>query len=158
MDRIDPRTRWIFSFAFLISVTMFWNATYLFPFFILAIIWYAFGKTSWKETRHGWFLVSIMLFSMIVINTIIAGGGAGGVVPPGGHVVWAKGFSLPLLNWHMNFGLTIERIWFAICQLMRLGGVSMIFVLIPYTMDSRDPVHNGFSSIRRYISWLRLAR
>ena len=137
MDRIDPRTRWIFSFAFLISVTMFWNATFLFPFFILAIIWYAFGKTSWKETRHGWFLVSIMLFSMIVINTIITGGGAGGVVPPGGQVVWAKGFSLPLLKWHVNFGLTIERIWFAICQLMRLGGVSMIFVLIPYTMDSR---------------------
>jgi len=137
MDKIDPRTRWIFSFVILVTATMFWNATYLFVFFIIAAIWYSFGKTTWKETRKGWLLVSIMLFSMIVINTIITGGGAGGVVPPGGQVVWSKGITIPLVKWHIDFGLTVERIWFAICQLMRLGGISMIFVLIPYTMDSR---------------------
>lgn len=137
MDKIDPRSRWIFSFAFLLSVTMFWNASFLIFFFILAIIWYAFGRVSWKEARKGWLLVSIMLFSMIVINTIITGGGAGGVVPPGGHEIWPEGFTLPLLNWQIHFGLTAERVWFALCQLMRLGGISMIFILIPYTMDSR---------------------
>lgn len=137
MDKIDPRARWIFSFAFLLSATMFWNATFLFILFILAVIWYSFGKTKWKETRHGWFLVSIMLFSMIVINTIITGGGAGGVVPPGGHVIWPQKFNIPLVNWEINFGLTVERLWFSLCQLMRLGGISLIFLLIPYTMDSR---------------------
>lgn len=137
MDKIDPRARWIFSFAFLLSATMFWNATFLFILFILAVIWYSFGKTKWKETRHGWFLVSIMLFSMIVINTIITGGGAGGVVPPGGHVIWPQKFNIPLVNWEINFGLTVERLWFSLCQLMRLSGISLIFLLIPYTMDSR---------------------
>lgn len=137
MDHIDPRSRWIFSFAFLISATMVWSANFLFPLFIIALIWYAFGRTRWKETRRGWFLVSIMLFSMIVINTIITGGGAGGVVPPGGHVLWPTGFIVPLVNWHIYFGLTVERLWFALCQLMRLGGVSLIFILIPYTMDPR---------------------
>lgn len=137
MDKIDPRTRWIFSFAFLLSATLFWNAVFLFIFFIMAVIWYALGETTWEETRKGWLLVSIMLFSMIVINTIITGGGAGGVVPPGGHLVWEEGFTVPLVNWEIHFGLTVERIWFAICQLMRLGGISMIFILIPYTMDSR---------------------
>jgi energy-coupling factor transport system permease protein len=137
MDRIDPRSRWIFSFAFLISATMVWSANFLFPLFIIALIWYAFGRTRWKETRRGWFLVSIMLFSMIVINTIITGGGAGGVVPPGGHLLWPNGFTVPVLKWHIYFGLTVERIWFALCQLMRLGGVSLIFILIPYTMDPR---------------------
>jgi energy-coupling factor transport system permease protein len=116
---------------------MVWSANFLFPLFIIALIWYAFGRTRWKETRRGWFLVSIMLFSMIVINTIITGGGAGGVVPPGGHVLWPNGFTVPVVNWHIYFGLTVERIWFALCQLMRLGGVSLIFVLIPYTMDPR---------------------
>jgi len=137
IDRIDPRARWIFSFAFLISATMFWNATFLFIFFIIAIVWYALGRTRWKETRRGWLLVGIMLFSMIVINTIITGGGAGGVVPPGGHVLWPDGFFLPFARWHIYFGLTVERIWFALCQLMRLGGVSLIFILLPYTMDPR---------------------
>lgn len=137
MDKIDPRSRWIFSFAFLLSITLFWNASFLVIFFILAIIWYAFGRVSWQEARKGWLLVSIMLFSMIVINTIITGGGAGGVVPPGGHEIWPDGFTLPLVNWEIHFGLTAERVWFALCQLMRLGGISMIFILIPYTMDSR---------------------
>jgi len=137
MDKIDPRSRWIFSFAFLLSVTMFWNASFLAFFFILAIIWYLFGRVSWREARKGWLLVSIMLFSMIVINTIITGGGAGGVVPPGGHEIWPGGFTLPLVNWRIHFGLTAERVWFALCQLMRLGGISLIFILIPYTMDSR---------------------
>ena len=138
MDRIDPRARWIFSFAFLLSISMFWNARYLVFLFILAVIWYSLGRTRWKETRRGWLLVSIMLFSMIVINTIITGGGAGGVVPEGGHKLWPDGFTLPLVNWHVHFNLTVERLWFAICQLLRIGGISLIFILIPYTMDSRS--------------------
>ena len=138
MDSIDPRARWIFSFAFLISCTMFWDARFLIFFFTIAVVWYTFGRTKWKETRHGWLLVSVMLFSMIVINTLITGGGAGGVVPPGGHEVWTQGFTIPWVNWHVHFGLTAERLWFAICQLLRLGGISAIFVLIPYTMDSRS--------------------
>ena len=137
MDRIDPRARWIFSFAFLFSATMFWNSTFLFIFFVIALTWYAFGRTRWKETRHGWMLVSIMLFTMIVINTLITGGGAGGVVPEGGQLVWPDGFTIPIVNWHINFGLTVQRLWFALCQLMRLGGVSLVFLIIPYTMDSR---------------------
>jgi energy-coupling factor transport system permease protein len=137
MDRIDPRARWIFSFAFLLAATMVWSANFLLPFFIIAAIWYSLGRTRWKETRRGWLLVSFMLFTMIVINTIITGGGAGGVVPPGGHVIWPDGFVLPLVNWHIYFGLTVERVWFALCQLLRLGGVSMVFILIPYTMDPR---------------------
>ena len=137
MDKIDPRARWIFSFVFLISATLFWNASFLLFFFIIAIIWYAFGELTWKETRRGWLLVGITLFSMIVINTIITGGGAGGVVPPNGHILWPEGFTIPFVNWHIYFGLTAERLWFALCQLLRLGGISLIFIVIPYTMDSR---------------------
>ncbi len=74
---------------------------------------------------------------MIVVNTIITGGGAGGVVPPGGHQVWPQGGVVPLLDWHFHFGLTWERLWFAICQVLRIGGISAIFLIIPYTMDPR---------------------
>jgi len=87
MDHIDPRARWIFSFAFLIAATSTWNWMFLLTYFIIALIWYRLGNTTWKETRSGWRLVLFMLFMMIVINTIITGGGAGGVVPPGGQLV-----------------------------------------------------------------------
>ena len=74
---------------------------------------------------------------MIVINTIITGGGAGGVVPPGGHLVWPQGGTFPFTGWQFHFGLTWERLWFAICQVLRIGGISAIFLIIPYTMDPR---------------------
>jgi energy-coupling factor transport system permease protein len=137
MEKFDPRARWIFSLAFLFAVTMFWDARILAFFFIIAFSWYFSSRAKWKETRRGWYLVSFILFMMIGINTIITGGGAGGVVPPGGHLVWQHEGVIPILGWHFTFGLTWERLWFAICQILRIGGISAIFLIIPYTMDPR---------------------
>jgi len=136
MESFDPRARWIFSFAFLFSITMFWDARFLAIFFVIAFLWYFSGRTRWQETKHGWMLVSILLFMMIVINTLITGGGAGGVVPEGGTLVWPDGLQLPFgVVW--KFGLTYERLWFALCQILRIGGISAMFLAIPYTMDPR---------------------
>ena len=137
MEKFDPRARWIFSLAFLFAVTMFWDARFLIFFFMVAFIWYFSSLAKWKETRRGWYLVSFILFMMIVINTIITGGGAGGVVPPGGHLVLPQGGTFPLTGWQFHFGLTWERLWFAICQVLRIGGISAVFLIIPYTMDPR---------------------
>jgi energy-coupling factor transport system permease protein len=137
MEKFDPRARWIFSLAFLFAVTMFWDARFLAFFFIIAFVWYFSSRALWKETRRGWYLIGFILFMMIFINTIITGGGAGGVVPPGGHPVWPEGGNVPFFGWHFHFGLTWERLWFAICQVLRIGGISAIFLIIPYTMDPR---------------------
>ena len=136
MESFDPRTRWIFSLAFLFSVTMFWDARFLIFFFILSFLWYFSGRTRWSETKRGWMLVSILLFTMIVINTLITGGGAGGVVPEGGRLIWPDGIPLPFgILWH--FGLTYDRLWFAVCQVLRIGSISAMFLAIPFTMDPR---------------------
>lgn len=135
MDHIDPRARFIFSFALLFSATATWDPNILFVIFLIAIIWYSMGRLTWKETKVGWFMISILLFTMIVVNTIITGGGAGGVVPPGGQLVWPNGFEL--FGKHFTFGLTVERLWFAVSQLMRILSISLAFIMIPYTMDSR---------------------
>ena len=135
IDRIDPRARLIFSFAVLIAATSTWNSLLLAIIFMISILWYAAAKLSWKDTKRGWMMISILLFTMIVVNTIITGGGAGGVVPEGGQLVWPDGFNL--FGRHMTFGLTVERLWFAVTQLMRILSISLVFIMIPYTMDSR---------------------
>jgi energy-coupling factor transport system permease protein len=137
MERIDPRARWIFSLAFLFAVTMFWDARFLLLFFILGFGWYSLAGVKWQESRRAWTLVSIILFTMIVVNTIITGGGAGGIVPPGGHLVWPEGFTTPFFGWTIYFGLTYERIWFALCQILRILSISAIFIIIPFSMDPR---------------------
>jgi len=135
MDHIDPRARFIFSFALLFAATATWNPVILFGIFIIAIIWYLMARLTWKDTKMGWFMISIMLFTMIVVNTLITGGGAGGVVPEGGQLIWPAGFDL--FGKHFTFGLTVERLWFAVSQLMRILSISLTFIIIPYTMDSR---------------------
>jgi energy-coupling factor transport system permease protein len=137
MERIDPRARWIFSLAFLFSITMFWDARFLLFFVILGFGWYFLAGLKWEETRRAWTIVSVILFMMIIVNTLITGGGAGGIVPPGGHLVWPQGFTIPIFGWTIHFGLTYERIWFAICQIMRITPISAVFIVIPFSMDPR---------------------
>jgi energy-coupling factor transport system permease protein len=137
MERIDSRARWIFSLIFLFSITMFWDARILLFFFILGFIWYSLAKVKWMEVRRAWFTVSMILFTMIVVNTIVTGGGAGGIVPPGGTLVWPEGFTLPITGWKILFGLTYERLWFALCQVLRILPISAVFIIIPFSMDPR---------------------
>jgi energy-coupling factor transport system permease protein len=137
METFDPRTRWIFSFAFLFTATMFWDARFLLVLFVIAFLWYFSAKVPWKETRRAWSFVGFILFIMIVVNTILTGGGAGGVVPEGGHLVWPNGFSIPFTDWVFHFGLTYERIWFAFCQVLRILSISAVFIIIPFSMDPR---------------------
>jgi energy-coupling factor transport system permease protein len=137
MERIDSRARWIFSLVFLFAITMFWDARFLAFFFILGFTWYSLAKVKWAEARRAWLMVSMILFTMIVINTIITGGGAGGIVPEGGTLVWPEGFTMPITGWTLHFGLTYERLWFAVCQLLRILPISAVFIVIPFSMDPR---------------------
>ena len=137
MSRFDPRARWLFSLAFLFAVTMFWDARFLAFFFVVGFAWYFAGRVPFQDTRRGWLLVSVLLTVMIVVNTIITGGGAGGVVPTGGALVWPDGIPLPFTDALWHFGLTWERLWFALCQLLRILGISAVFLIIPFTMDPR---------------------
>ena len=137
MERFDPRTRWIFSLSILFSSTMFWDARYLLFFFLISFAWYFSAQVPLRDTKRGWLLVTVILFTMIVVNTIITGGGAGGVVPTGGHVVWPNGFSIPFTSWVFHFGLTYERLWFAVCQLLRILSICAVFLILPFTMDPR---------------------
>jgi energy-coupling factor transport system permease protein len=137
MERIDSRARWIFSLIFLFSITMFWDARFLFFFFILGFTWYSLANVKWVEVRRAWLTVSMILFTMIVVNTIITGGGAGGIVPEGGTLVWPEGFTMPITGWTIHFGLTYERLWFAVCQVLRILPISAVFIIIPFSMDPR---------------------
>lgn len=137
MEKIDPRTRWIFSLLFLFTISMYWDIRFLSFFFVIAWIWYFLARVSFKETRRAWLLVSILLFSMIIVNTILSGGGAAGVVKGLGHPIFSLHFTIPLVGWVVNFTLTVERAWFGLCQLIRVLAISAIFIVIPFSMDPR---------------------
>lgn len=137
MEKIDPRSRWIFSLLFLFTISMYWDMRFLLFFFTLAWIWYSLARVSFKETRRAWLMVTMLLFSMIIVNTILSGGGAAGVVRGPGHQLFLLQFKFPFVSWVINYTLTIERAWFALCQLIRVWAISAIFIIIPFSMDPR---------------------
>ena len=137
MERIDPRARWIFSFLFLFSVTMFWDLRFLLFFFAVSAVWYASARTTFKETWRGWAFVFFLTGTMVLVNTILTGGGAAGIVPGEGHELYSFSFTIPLVNWTITFSLTIERLWYGLCQIVRMVSISAVFLIIPYSMDPR---------------------
>lgn len=137
MEKIDPRARWIFSILFLVTISLFWDFRILMFFFVIAWVWFALARVSLWETRRAWLLVSLILFTMVVVNTIITGGGASGIVKGVGYQLFSLHFTVPLFGWPVNFSLTIERLWFGLCQIVRVWAISAMFIIIPYSMDPR---------------------
>jgi energy-coupling factor transport system permease protein len=137
MEKIDPRARWIFSILFLFIITMYWDMRFLLFFFAIALTWFALSKVTFWETRRAWLFVSLLIFIMVVVNTIITGGGAAGIVKGPGNPILVIHDKLPLVGWMINFTLTVQRLWFGLCQIIRVFAISGMFLIIPFSMDPR---------------------
>ncbi len=133
LERFDPRARWFFSFLVLFSIIQFWDIRFLLFFFAVVMVQYALGRLTWAETRRVWTFVLILVVGIVALNALFTGRGGPGEVLRGGHAVWR-------VEWRV-FGLaitptiTVERIWFAISQITRMLSISVLFFIIPYTMD-----------------------
>ena len=137
IERIDPRARWIFSILMLFAIVQFWDIRFLLFFFILAFVQYAATRLTWQETRRAWVLIIIIVASMVIINTLITSSGTIGQAMEAGHPLLALQFRLPLVGWLIKFSLTIERLWFALAQMLRILSIALFFMVIPFTMDPR---------------------
>lgn len=137
IEKFDPRARWIFSLALLFSIVQFWDNRFLLFFFLFSIFQYVLTRLTWRETRRAWALIALIVSSMVILNTIITSSGTIGSVMEGGHPVFSLHWSFPLTGWQVQFVLTIERLWFALGQIMRVLSIAMTFMIIPFTMDPR---------------------
>jgi energy-coupling factor transport system permease protein len=137
IERLDPRARWIFSFCFLFAVVFFWDIRFILFFFLIAATQYILSRLQWHETRRAWLLISLVTFSAILLNTIITSGGTIGSVMAGGHPAFTLQTRVPGLGWNIHFVLTIERLWFALGQLLRIFSIALTFMIIPFSMDPR---------------------
>ena len=137
IERIDPRARWFFSLMMLFTITLFWDARFLAFFFALALGVYALTRLTWRETRRAWFVIAFLVTVSVVLNTIITSSGTIGAVQAGGHPVLTFPIQIPFIGVNSTFTLTIERLWFAFSQVLRIGSIALLFMVIPFTMDPR---------------------
>ncbi len=135
IEKFDPRARWFFSFLVLFAIIQFWDIRFLLFFFALIMGQYFLTHLTWAETRRAWIFITILVVVIIGINTIITGRGGTEEVLHGGHVLWQADWRILGLRVHPT--ITIEKIWFALSQIIRMLSIAVLFFIIPYTMNPR---------------------
>ncbi|MBN1876946.1 MAG: energy-coupling factor transporter transmembrane protein EcfT [Anaerolineae bacterium] len=135
VEKFDPRARWFFSFLVLFSIIQFWDIRFLVFFFALVMLQYKLTRLTWAETRRVWTFVLILVVGIISLNALFTGRGGPGEVLQSNHILWRVEWRVFGLSIHPT--ITVERLWFAGSQIVRMLSISVLFFIIPYTMDPR---------------------
>ncbi len=135
VEKFDPRARWIFSLLTLFALTQFWDIRFLLFFLVVVLVQYVLAKVTWKETRRAWAFILFLAVGIVALNTIFTGRGGTAEVLGTGHVLWRTEWRV--LGLRIRPTITVERVWFALSQVVRMISISGLFLIIPYTMNPR---------------------
>ncbi|MBI9043713.1 MAG: energy-coupling factor transporter transmembrane protein EcfT [Anaerolineaceae bacterium] len=131
IEKFDPRARWIFSIVSLFTIVNFWDIRFLSYFLAIAILQYLLSNLTWKETRRAWTFVIFLIFVMVFVNTILTKGGLIADVSRDPHIIFE--IQKPFL-----ITMSIERLWFALTQVVRVLSITLLFIVVPFTMNPRQ--------------------
>jgi energy-coupling factor transport system permease protein len=135
VETFDPRARWIFSFLILFSLTQFWDVRFLLFFLTIVVVQYVLARVTWAETKRAWIFILIFVVGIVALNTLFTGRGGTTEVLGGGHILWRTEWRILGLDIHPT--ITVERVWFAMSQVVRMLSISGLFLIVPYTMNPR---------------------
>ncbi|MBN2115052.1 MAG: energy-coupling factor transporter transmembrane protein EcfT [Anaerolineales bacterium] len=124
IQRLDPRTRWIFLFSIILALTIpeIWDYRIVFPLFVLSLTLFFMARIEWKDVRRAFIYIFILVFFIVGLNALFFGrGGPSSVLDPSSPVLF--------------FGVTVSKAWFAITQVTRMLTMALLAIPIPYTMD-----------------------
>jgi energy-coupling factor transport system permease protein len=134
----DPRAWVIFYACFLASTLFFWDLRFLIPFLAIALIVLFTSGIKWHEIRRAMLFIGgfVIFFAFFTFLT-----GRGGIeVYQEEHLIRRIAAPFTILGWQPALDITIERIFFAISQLVRIFSIAVMTILIPYSLN---PAHYG---------------
>lgn len=137
LEKFDPRARWYFSFLILFSITAFWDIRFLLGFFALVMLQYVLSRLTWRETYRAWIFILIFIVVIVGINAIVSGRAGPLTVMKGTHTYWETRWVIPGVNWTIHINLTMEKLFFAVTQIVRMLSMAVLFFIIPFTIDPR---------------------
>jgi len=132
IQRLDPRTRFIFMACIVLALTLpeIWDYRIIFSLFLLSLTLYLMARIPWKDVRRAWMYIFILVFFIVGINAVLFGrGGPSSLTSYPSPVV----FVLSLLGWEKP--ITVARLWFAVVQIARMLTMAMLALPFPYTLD-----------------------
>jgi energy-coupling factor transport system permease protein len=128
IQRLDPRTRFIFLFSMILALTVpeIWDYRIILTLFLISLTLYLLARIEWKDIRRTWLYIFILVFFIVGLNGVLSGrGGPSSVIdvpsPIVFYVAWVP--------------VTVSKIWFALNQVTRMLTMAMPALMLPYTLD-----------------------
>lgn len=140
VQSFDPRAWVIFYASFLASSLLFWDLRFLVPLLVIALAAILTSGITWRETYRTWLFIGgfVIFFSLLTFLT-----GRGGMEHYAEeHAITTLSAPFVILGWQPELPITVERIVYAVSQLVRVASVSIMTVMIPYTLN---PEHYGIT-------------
>jgi energy-coupling factor transport system permease protein len=128
IQRLDPRTRFIFLFSIILALTIpeIWDYRIILPLFLISLTLYFLARIEWKDIRRTWIFIFILVFFIVGLNGMLSGrGGPSSVTDIDSPVVFMVGW-VPV---------TVSKIWFALNQIVRMLTMAIPAIMLPYTLD-----------------------
>ena len=138
IQSFDPRAWIIFYGCFMACSILFWDLRFLAPLLVIALVAVFTSGITWRETCRTWLFIGgfIVFFSLLTFIT-----GRGGVeFYTEEHLITSLSAPFTIFNWRPTLNITVERIFYAISQLVRVFGLASMTILIPYSLN---PAHYG---------------
>ncbi len=133
IQSFDPRAWMIFSACFFASTVFFWDLRYLLVFLAIALAAVFASRLTWQESRRAWLFIGgfITLFSFLTFLT-----GRGGMeVYQQDHLILRLEAPFTIIGWRPALDITLERIFFALSQFVRVFSLASVTILIPYVVN-----------------------
>jgi energy-coupling factor transport system permease protein len=128
IQRLDPRTRFIFMLCIILALTIpeIWDYRIILPLLLLSLTLYLLARIEWKDIRRTWMFILILVVFIVGLNAMLSGrGGPSSVTdiesPVVFNVVWVE--------------VTVSKIWFALNQIPRMLTMAIPALMLPYTLD-----------------------
>ncbi|GAB4504304.1 MAG: hypothetical protein Fur0043_12980 [Anaerolineales bacterium] len=138
IQRLDPRTRLIFLLCVIFALTIpeIWDFRIILPLFVLSLTLYFLARIEWKDVKRTWIFIIILVVFIVGLNGLLSGrGGPASVTEVESPTVFTIPFFVPGTNWGFTVPVTVNKIWFAINQMVRMLAMAILAIPIPYTMD-----------------------
>ncbi|MFT3895150.1 MAG: energy-coupling factor transporter transmembrane component T [Anaerolineales bacterium] len=129
----DPRAWLTFYGCFLMSTLAFWDIRFLLFFFAIALIVLFNSGVSWKETRRAFLFILGFIFFFAILTFLTGRGGS--EVYETEHTIREFKASFSILGWTPTLKITVERAFYAVSQLVRVGSIAVMTILIPYSLN-----------------------
>jgi len=129
----DPRAWLTFYGCFFVATLSTWDVRTLLFFFAIAMFVLFNSGVRWKEVRRAFLFILGFVFFFAILTFLTGRGGSEHYTVE--HTIREFKASFSIIGWTPTLKVTVERAFYAVSQLLRVGSLAIMTVLIPYSLN-----------------------